>query len=86
MGASLSSRFEWIQLPNEPHQTLSTSVQNQELLYELVSIISQICQKYANEAKAEFKKPLIFTSTSLVPSQIASSANNQFNIQYANAK
>ena len=85
MGSSLASRFEWISGSSES-QKLATSIQNQELLYELVGIIQQISQKYPSESKSEFKRPLQWSS-SLSASQIATSSfSSLFNVQLANSK
>lgn len=89
MGASLSARFEWTGAPLAEGATggqLQTSVQNQELLYELVSMIAQLCQKNIPESKAEFKRPIQWTS-SLSPSQFPNSkVASLFNVQFSNSK
>ncbi|KAI8927580.1 armadillo-type protein [Entophlyctis helioformis] len=54
-----------------PH--LQTTVENQEHLYDLVRMLEQLCVTYPAEAKADFRKPLMWSS-SLAPSIFASHA------------
>ncbi|KAJ3056514.1 Armadillo repeat-containing protein 4 [Rhizophlyctis rosea] len=58
MGASLSTRFEWSKA-----EQLRTSVTNQNLLHDLIRIIEQTCQTHPNESRAEFRRPLQWTTT-----------------------
>lgn len=83
MGASLSSRFEWAPGATDTSGHLQTSAQNQALLYELVSFITQIAAKNSVEAKAEFKRGVQWT-TDLSPSLFANS--EFFTVQPANSK
>jgi hypothetical protein len=85
MGASLSARFEWTSNDVSTNQ-LAKSVQNQELLKELLSMVNQIAVKNPAEAKAEFKKSIQWPS-SLLPAQFSNGKYaSLFNIQMANAK
>jgi hypothetical protein len=85
MGASLSSRFEWSSNDHSSNH-LSTSVQNQDLLYELASMITQIAIKNPGEAKAEFKKAIQWHS-SLLPTLFANCRySNLFNVVLPNQK
>ena len=83
MGASLSTRFEWT---THDVNALQTSVQNQELLYELVSMIQQICQKHPLESKAEFKRPIVWQSSLTAASFSSSRISDLFVIQMPNSK
>jgi hypothetical protein len=65
MGASVSSQFEWsdpIASKKDGQTQLQTSVTNQELLYNLNTMIEQVCINFPAEAKAEFRMPLVWTS------------------------
>jgi hypothetical protein len=83
MGASLSTRFEWT---THDANSLQTSVQNQELLYELVSMIQQTCQKHPSEAKAEFKRPIVWQSSLTASAFSSSRIADLFVIQLPNSK
>ncbi|KAJ3017515.1 Armadillo repeat-containing protein 4 [Thoreauomyces humboldtii] len=79
MGQSLSTRFEWradaaasaagTAVP--PVSTagggdagqLKMSVTNQELLYDMVRMVEQICHAHPVEARAEFRRPLQWATT-----------------------
>ncbi len=72
MGASLSARFEWLAGSAAATSTTSTpdkgahlpiSVVNQELLHELAQMLEQLCHEHGTEAKAEFRRPLQWTTT-----------------------
>ncbi|KAI8822493.1 armadillo-type protein [Fimicolochytrium jonesii] len=66
MGQSLSARFEWSKEPASDKAdatgALKTSVTNQDLLYDLVRMIEQLCKGHPAEAKAEFRRPLQWAS------------------------
>ena len=64
MGASVSSQFEWSDsiVKKDGQTQLQTSVTNQELLYNLNTMIEQVCINFPAEAKAEFRMPLVWTS------------------------
>ncbi|KAI9329663.1 armadillo-type protein [Zopfochytrium polystomum] len=82
MGATLSSRIQWASRPQSaaaqigadggtPAGGIETSIDNQDLLYELVHLIDSLATKHPVEAKAEFRRPLQWTSTSLRPSHFS---------------
>lgn len=66
MGNIVSARFEWTETSPEARKNglahLQTSVGNQELLYDLINMIEQLCHTYPLEAKAEFRMPIVWTS------------------------
>ncbi|KAJ3345511.1 Armadillo repeat-containing protein 4, partial [Kappamyces sp. JEL0680] len=73
MGNSISARFEWADASvkaKDGSAQLQTSVANQDILYEIVNMIEQLCANYPNESKAEFKSPLVWNSK-LTPSVFA---------------
>lgn len=67
MGAVVSTRLEWSQTDGKANvakeSILQTSVINQDGLSEMVSMIEKLCLSYPAESKAEFKKPLQWTSS-----------------------
>ncbi|KAJ3043806.1 Armadillo repeat-containing protein 4 [Rhizophlyctis rosea] len=81
MGASLSTRFEWSPSPGGKAgvDQLKTSVTNQNLLHDLIRVIEQTCQSYPNESRAEFRRPLQWT-TSLRPGAFAAGGSG-WNVQ-----
>ena len=81
MGASLSARFEWADPSQQGAKKLQTSVLNQELLHEILSIIDEICVNSVNESKAEFRRPLVWTCSLSSSSFSSSSIASQFKIQ-----
>ena len=67
MGNAVSTRLEWadsskVSLTKDGLPHLQTSLTNQDSLYDMLSMIEQLCHQYPQEAKAEFRKPLIWTS------------------------
>ncbi|KAJ3178764.1 Armadillo repeat-containing protein 4 [Geranomyces variabilis] len=50
--------------------SLKTSITNQDLLYDLVKMLEQICRVHVAEARAEFRRPLQWT-TSMRPATFA---------------
>ncbi|KAJ8327746.1 hypothetical protein O5D80_004081 [Batrachochytrium dendrobatidis] len=75
-----SSKFQWSDAASGTHASLTDktglphlqrSVNNQELLHELSRMLDHLCSTYPVEAKAEFRKPLQWTS-SLPPSAFSS--------------
>ncbi|TPX55740.1 hypothetical protein PhCBS80983_g05062 [Powellomyces hirtus] len=42
---------------------LKTSVANQDLLYDLVKMVNEICRAHPGESRAEFRRPLQWTTT-----------------------
>ncbi|KAJ3098022.1 Armadillo repeat-containing protein 4 [Phlyctochytrium planicorne] len=78
MGATLSSLLQWgadASSDKAPGSSLQTSVSNQNLLHELVHIIEALALQHPVEAKAEFKRPLQWQSTSLRPSHFSALSN-----------
>jgi len=76
MGATLSARVQWAAnsaagKPTESTAALQTSVTNKDLFYELIHLIDTIANGHPAEAKAEFRRPLQWTSISLRPSHFA---------------
>ncbi|KAH9260499.1 hypothetical protein BASA82_001160 [Batrachochytrium salamandrivorans] len=78
-----SSKFQWTDaIPyttpslssKEELPRLQRSVSNQELLHELVRMLEYLCTTYPVEAKAEFHKPLQWSSM-LLPSAFATHAD-----------
>lgn len=99
MGATLSSRLQWVSSPtpaanhantdaaSSATSSLQTSVTNQALFYELIHLIENIGAQHPNEAKAEFRRPFQWTSTSLRPAHFASlSQSNLWNVVAAGPK
>ncbi|KAJ3290762.1 Armadillo repeat-containing protein 4 [Rhizoclosmatium sp. JEL0117] len=94
MGATLSARVQWAATNAAATQksadaqssqgNLQTSVINQDLFYELIHLIETLVSQHGNEAKAEFKRPLQWTSVSLRPSHftnaVAAGATGMWNI------
>lgn len=67
MGAAVSTGLEWADSKDAPkddtNSQLKTSAANQDSLYDILGMIEQVCQNYPTEAKAEFKKPIQWTSS-----------------------
>lgn len=84
MGLALSTRFEWATQPTSDGNALQlkTSVVNQDLLYDLMRIVDQLCRTHPNEAKAEFRRPIQW-STALRPSLFS---GDKWNVQASGQK
>ncbi|KAJ3333078.1 Armadillo repeat-containing protein 4 [Blyttiomyces sp. JEL0837] len=87
MGATLSARVQWaagggaLPTPSYTDGTpstatgLKTSVVNQDLFYELIHLVENLATQHPNEAKAEFRRPLQWTSSTLRPAHFAGSSH-----------
>ncbi|KAI8616226.1 armadillo-type protein, partial [Chytriomyces sp. MP71] len=64
MGATLSARIEWAATQSNHPKTSAT---NQNLFHELIHLVDTLAAQHPPEAKAEFKRPLMWTSSVLRP-------------------
>nr|KAJ3422915.1 Armadillo repeat-containing protein 4 [Polyrhizophydium stewartii] len=78
---TISSKLQWEDVPaaaaaaKEDLPRLRTSYNNQDVLLELARVLEQLCASFPTEAKTEFRKPLVWTST-LAPAAFASHATS----------
>ncbi len=78
MGQTISTRFDWSEstsanpVDGSQSNLLAKSLNNNELLTDLVQYIEHLCQHYPNESKVEFKRPLIYASSILKASHFSS--------------
>ncbi|KAJ3069371.1 Armadillo repeat-containing protein 4 [Podochytrium sp. JEL0797] len=94
MGATLSSRVQWAATTAQTTQqsadlstSLQTSVVNQDLFHELIHLIDTLVAQHPVEAtKAEFKRPLQWTSVTLRPAHFAGTAAGVWNVVTVGAK
>ncbi|KAI8812557.1 armadillo-type protein [Cladochytrium replicatum] len=90
MGGTLSSQFEWADSglaggEKDGSGRLRTSLINHDLLHELARVIALICQKHPNEARAEFRRSLQW-STSLRPNHFSSAQAGTWNVSVGRHK
>ncbi|KAJ3411757.1 Armadillo repeat-containing protein 4 [Chytridiales sp. JEL 0842] len=84
MGGTLSTHLQY-STPTDPNAPLKTSLTNKSLLSDLVHLVELIANQHPNEAKAEFKRPLQWSSSSLRPSSFQS-GDSTWNVVAFNPK
>jgi hypothetical protein len=79
MGSSFSTQVQWsTTVPsnqNDVVANLQTTVATQEMLYDIITMIEQICTSYPIESRTEFKMPIVWTCH-ITPDIFASHASS----------